>query len=152
MQIAVFEDDLTFATQLETLIRQYTHHPTSINTCVAGEIFNWIKKTVEPALYLLDIMSDGQTTGFQIAQHITEWQSCSLIVFITAYPEKIQFNSIYKTKAFSFIQKNAPMLEREIMETISLAEKAFLAKCLYIHLGKFEDLYIPHEKISLWKR
>jgi len=67
MQIAVFENDQTFAIQLETLIRQHTHHPTSINTCVAGEIFNWIKKTAEPTLYLLDIMSDGKMTGFQIA-------------------------------------------------------------------------------------
>jgi len=61
MKIAIFEDDHGFATRLETLIRHYTHHPTAINTGVAGEITNWINKTKEPVLYLLDIVACGVT-------------------------------------------------------------------------------------------
>ena len=152
MKIAIFEDDRSFASQLETLIRQYTHHPTAINTGVADEIINWIGKVTEPVLYLLDIVSCGKTTGFQIAQHIAERQSIggnvgSLIVFVTAYPQKILYNPAFKTRAFSVILKNALSLEVEIKETISLANQAMRSKCLYINIGKFETLYIPHEKI-----
>ena len=153
MKIAIFEDDRYFAAQLETLIRQYTHRPTAINTGVADEIINWIKKTAEPVLYLLDIMSCGKATGFQIARHISEHQSASggsigsLVVFITAYPQNILYNPDFKIRAFSIILKSAFSLEREIEETISLATKALRSKSLYIHIGKFESLYIPHEKI-----
>jgi len=147
MKIAIFEDDQPFATQLETLIRQYTHHPTAINTGVVDEILNWINKTTEPVLYLLDIMSCGKAMGFQIAQHIAEHQIGSLIVFITAYPKRILFNPFFKTKAFSIILKNAISLEGEVKETIDLAIQAMHSKCVYISIGKFETLYIPHEKI-----
>lgn len=150
MKIAVFEDDRTFADKLEILIRQFTHHPTTINTGVGTEIINWVTnkaRSAEPTLYLLDIVSNGKTTGFQIAKQIVELSNSSLIVFMTAYPQKIKYNATYKTKAFSVILKDAPSLEAEIKETIALAEQVFLSKCLYIHFGKSETLYIPYDKI-----
>ena len=151
MRIAIFEDDRPFAMQLESLIRQYTHHPTAINTGIADEFINWIMKTTEPVLYLLDIVSCGKAIGFQLAQQIVEQQekggNSSLIVFLTAYPQKILYNPIFKTKAFSIILKNEHSMDGEIKETIKLATQAILSKCLYINVGKFETLYIPHEKI-----
>jgi len=146
-KIAIFEDDHGFATRLETLIRHYTHHPTAINTGVAGEITSWINKTTEPVLYLLDIVACGVTIGFQLAQQIAEQQIGSLIVFITAYPKEILYNPIFKTKAFSIILKNTLSLEDEIRKTIDLASQALQSKCLYISIGRFETLYIPYEKI-----
>ena len=150
MKIAIFEDDPQFAARLETHIRKYTHHPTAINTAVAEEIINWITKTTEPVLYLLDIVACGYAIGFEIAKHIAEQQIGSLIVFITAYPQRLFYNPAYKSKAFSFILKNAldlDSLDSEIEETIELASKAMRSRCLYVHTGKFETLYIPHEKI-----
>ena len=124
-----------------------TNHPTAINTSTPNDIIRWIKKTAEPVLYLLDIVSDSKTTGFQIAQHIDKQQSGSLVIFITAYPQSIQTNPHYKTMAFRVIYKNTPTLEQEIITTITLAEQVFLDKCLYIHCGKYETLYIPYDKI-----
>jgi len=147
MRIAVFEDDPKFAAWLESIIRRHTHHPTAINTGTAGELIRWIKRAADPVLYLLDIESDGKTTGFQIARHITEQQSSSLVIFITAYPHKILSNPVFKTKAFSIILKSTPTLEQEIITTIALAKQVFQAKCLYVHMGKSETLYIPHEQI-----
>jgi len=147
MNIAIFEDDKDFSMQLETLIRQYTHYPTAINTDIAEEITSWINKTTEPVLYLLDIVAYGATVGFQIAQQIAEQQIGSLIVFITAYPKEIMYNPIFKTKAFNIILKNTASLEDEIKKTIDLASQALSSKCLHISIGKFETLYIPYEKI-----
>jgi len=147
MKIAIFEDDHCFATKLETLIRQHTHHPTVINTGVEKEITSWINKTKEPVLYLLDIVACGVTVGFQIAQQIAEQQIGSLIVFITTYPKEILYNPIFKTKAFSIILKNTLSLDDEIKKTIDIASQALHSKCLYIFTGKYETLYIPYEKI-----
>ena len=106
MRIAIFEDDRGFATWLENLIRQLTHHPTAINTGTVGDIIRWIKKTADPVLYLLDVVADGNTAGLRIAQSIDEQHNGSLIIFLTAYPHSIQYNPVYKTKAFSVIFKN----------------------------------------------
>ena len=147
MRIAILEDDREFAARLEHLIRQYTHHPTAINTGDDGELVRWIDKTNEPVLFLLDIMLDNKTLGFQIAQRIYNRHNGSLIVFITAYPKKIIFNAFYKIKAFTVILKNNPAVEDEIRKTISLAEQALRGKCLYIHVDKFQTLYIPYDSI-----
>jgi len=147
IRVAVFEDDRDFAAQLECLIRQYTHHPTAINTASIEELTRWIEKTDEPVLYFLDIVSDDKTLGFQIAQQICNQNNGSLIVFLTAYPKKIINNAFFKVKAFTVILKNNPALGDEIMETITLAEQVMQAKCLYIMVDKFQTLYIPYDKI-----
>ena len=147
MRIAVFEDDIKFALRLENLIRQSTHHPTVINTDSIEEIKRWVSKNFDPVFYLLDIVADDKTAGFQVAQHIVEHQKRSLITFITDYPNSIRYNPIYKTMAFSVILKSNPALESEITTTISLAKQEIIGKCIYIHVSKFECLYIPYSKI-----
>ena len=147
IRIAVFEDDRPYAAWLERIIRQHTHHPTAINTGAANEIISWIQQASGPILYLLDIVADGEAVGFEIARSITERQDSSLIVFITAHPQQIKYKPLFKTMAFSIILKNAPLLEQEIKETITLAAEALQTNCFYIHIGKHETLYIPHQKI-----
>ncbi len=65
MKTTIFEDDREFATSLEHLIRQYTHHPTGINTRDITEITGWINKTSEPVLYRLDIILNDKIAGVQ---------------------------------------------------------------------------------------
>jgi len=146
--IAVFEDDLDCAARLETIIRQCTHYPTAINTEDAREITDFADRTPGPALYLLDIIKEGCTAGFQIAEHITRLANGSLIVFLTAYPQRISGNAYFKTKAFSFIYKDNPSLEQELRDTIRLAEQAMTCRCILIHAGRYETLYVPYESIN----
>ena len=147
MKIAIFEDDREFANNLERLIRQYTHYPTVINTGDIEEMARWIEKTAEPVLYVLDIILGDKTAGFWIADLIEKKNSNSLIIFLTAYPQKINYNPYFKTKAFSVMYKDNPSLDIEIENTISLAEKALQDECLCIHVDKFQTLYIPYENI-----
>jgi len=142
--IAVFEDDLDCAARLEKIIRQCTHYPTAI----AWEVTNFADRTPDPALYLLDIVKEGYTAGFQIAEHITGLANGSLIVFMTVYPQRINGNAYFKTKAFSFIDKDNPSMEQELRDTIRLAEQALTCRCILIHAGRFETLYIPYESIN----
>lgn len=148
MIIAVFEDDLHYAARLETIIRQCTHYPTAINTVDARAITAFADRTPAPALYLLDIVKEECPAGFQIAEHITRLENGSLIVFMTAYPQRMNDNAYFKTKAFSFIYKGNPKLERELCDTIQLAEQALTCRCVLIHAGRFETLYVPYENIN----
>ena len=147
MKIAVLEDDLEFAQRLERLIRQFTHFPTDINTNSTDELARWIGQAMEPALYLLDIVLNDDTAGLQIAQQIFDQKRGGLIVFLTAYPHTIMSNPFFKTKAFNVILKNTGELEQEIKDTLCLAEQVLKEKCLYIHSGRFETLYILYDSI-----
>ena len=147
MKVVVFEDNKKFAANLERIIRQCTHHPTSINTDDIADVTCWVEKTTEPVLYFLDIVIGDETLGFSLAELISEQNNGSLIVFLTDYPQKINYNPYFKTKAFSVIYKNNPSLDNEIENTILLAQKVLQSKCLYIHVDKFQTLYIPYENI-----
>jgi DNA-binding LytR/AlgR family response regulator len=147
MNIAIYEDDREFAGRLEMLISQYTHFPTVSNTADAAELWEQTDKAAGPVLYFLDIVLADTTLGFEAARRIVERDNGSLIVFLTAYPQKILSNSFFKIKAFNVILKSSPALGDEIKETISLAEQVLQAKCLYIHEDKFQTLYIPYDSI-----
>jgi len=147
MKIAIFENDRQFAERLEAVVCHCTHHPAAINTGDADEIIGWFERTAEPVLFLLDIVAGGKTVGFQIARRIFERNNGSLVVFVTANPDRVLYRPTFKAKAFSIILKNPCSWEREIKETIALAKRELRAKSVYIHTGKFETLYIPHETI-----
>ena len=147
MNICVLEDDRDFALTLEKTIRQYTTFPTAINTASASELLEKASKLAEPALYFLDIILANKSTGFDVARHIAESSDSNLIVFMTAYPQRIVTNAFYKTKAFNVILKSNPSLYQEIEETITLAKQTLKGKCLFVHIDKFQTLYIPYDDI-----
>lgn len=147
MTIAIFEDNRAHAAKLEQIIRKHTQYPSAINTGEAQGMIAFAKRSPGAMLYLLDIVKEERTDGFRIAEEITALDDGSLIVFLTDYPEKIQYNAYFKTKAFTCIYKENPSLERELWETIRLAEQALSGKCLLIHAGRFETLYLPYEDI-----
>lgn len=147
MNIAVYEDDRELAGKLEKVIRQYTHFPTIINTADAGELLERTAKAAGPVLCFLDIVLDGETAGFNVAQRIAERNRNDLLVFMTAYPQKIIRNPFFKTKAFSVIFKSNPKLYTEVRETITLAEEVLQSRCLFVQVDKFQTLYIPYSSI-----
>lgn len=147
MQIAIFEDDREFAGTLESLIRQHTHYPTSINTADSDALWEKTSRAPGPVLYFLDIVSNGRTSGFDLAQRIAQLQQECLLVFLTAHPFKILGNPFYKTKAFSVILKSNPQLHEEIRATISLAEHALKKRCLFLHAGRYEEFGVPFSSI-----
>jgi len=147
MNIAIYEDNREFAERLERYICQYTHFPPAINTGRRDELEQYVTGTVQPTLYFLDIVLDGTDNGFAIAERIAERKRSDLIVFLTAYKDRIIGNPFHLTKAYSVIFKDSQTLTQEIAATIDLAKQSLADKCLLRVIGKSENLYIPFDSI-----
>lgn len=147
MNIAIYEDNREFAEQLERYICRYTHFSPVINTGRRDELERYIAGTVQPTLYFLDIVLDGEDNGLAIAELIAARKRSDLIVFLTAYKDRILGNPFYLTKAYSIIFKDSKTLTQEIAATIDLAKRSLVDKCLLRVIGKTENLYIPFDSI-----
>ena len=147
MNIVLFEDDREFARKLETIIKRHSRYIRLFSTNCKIELINRAVSINKPALYFIDIMHAEKPEGLSLAVQIMDLSPKSLIVFQTAYPQRILHNPVYKTKAFSFIYKTNCNLENEVKQTIDLAKEALEGKCLAVSLDSSENCYIPYDNI-----
>lgn len=147
MNIAIYEDDRDYAMLLERHISRHTHFPTSINTGSRLAIEKYIKEKKEATLFFLDIILQGEDSGFAVAEMIAEQKRGDLIVFMTSNTEKIIANPFHKTIAFNIIFKNSDSLMQEVADTITLARESLANTCLLHAVSKTENLYIPFDGI-----
>jgi len=146
--IIIFEDDPTFASYLQSIIKK------------SGEDFNiafitdnlealqrYIELLEKPSIFLLDIMFGNKSDGFKMADIINCNTDNATIVFITAYPEKILSNSFYKLKSLNVILKTSKSFELEIIQTLTEAVQRTSKNNLHIYSDKFTTILISIEGI-----
>ena len=147
MNIAIYEDDYSFAGQLELYISRYTHFPPALNTGRPDALERYLTATIQPTLFFLDIVLEGANLGLTAAARISERKLGDMIVFLTAYRDRIIGNPVYLTISFSVIFKDSLTLYQEVAATIDIARAALAGKCLLRSIGKYENLYIPFDSI-----
>lgn len=148
MDVIIFEDDPEFAKNLECIITDSFKSVEIIaNTDSMEEISDYISKMNSPALFFLDIVLGKKSLGLTAARRIMESKVGSLIVFITDYPNKILFHSIFKVNSYNIILKKSPCLEEEIKVTIESALKDVLIDQCFIYQDRFTMLSLDREGI-----
>lgn len=148
--IAIYEDNLPFARWMEKEIRYQLNSPSSINTNDKAEIQHYIRQSNVPTLYLLDIVDeshDHRATGIDLAREVIEHDRDDLIVFVTAYVDRILTNTALKGDIFNFIPKRKDTLRQELSQVLTLAGERFSRTCLLIS-DKLNDVQIPYKEIN----
>lgn len=147
MNIVIFEDDEVFAYRLEQSIRAHTHNPSALNTADAAKILQYIRTKSDATLFFLDILAKGEPVGFGLADAVANaGRECWLVVYITAFPDRLWGNHLYLTGAFTQIDKHSPRLEAEVRDTIDLAQARMDKRCLTIS-NQGERHRIPFDEI-----
>ena len=154
MEIVIFENDPAFRRYLEAFVRQYTHHPSILQAGNMEEIETYIAKRPKPTLFFLDIVfenDEDKTHGFTIAKKIKEQRPEDLLVFVTAYRNRIEGNTFYQVSAFNTIYKPTNVrdwskINQQLAATIDLARNYFDRQCLVLS-DRENKIYIPKQSI-----
>jgi len=148
MDVIIFEDDLMFARNLEGLIiNSFKTVEVTANTNSPEEIESYIEKMNTPAMFFLDIVIEGTSAGLNAAQRIMESKMKSLIVFITDYPDKVLFHSVYKVQSYNIILKNSSCFEDEVKVTIESALRDIFINGCFVYQDRFTRFSIDREGI-----
>ena len=120
MNIAVCDDDLGFATQMEEWIadclgkEQADHSDVYLS---GEELLQVIEKENKPyQLYLLDIEMGG-ITGMELAYEIRKRDATALIIFLTSHAEKMP--EAFEVNAFHYLVK--PVAEEKCRQVLRRA-------------------------------
>ena len=150
VDIAIFENDLPFARWMEKEIRSNLNIPSAVNTNNPAVMQHYIHHSNTPTLFLLDIVDenhDHRAIGIDLAHEVIERGHDDLIVFVTAYIDRIMTNTAIKGEIFNFIPKRKDTLRQELSQVLALAGERFNRTCLLIS-DKLNDLQIPYREIN----
>lgn len=154
MNVVIFEHEALFQRYLEAFVQQYLHEATALSTGRIDEIERYIAENYAPTLFFLDIVFESerdQTQGFTVARRIKEQRPDDLIVFVTAYRNRIEGNTFYQVSAFNTIYKphnptDFDKISNQLAATVELAKDYFDKECLVI-TGRENELFIPLRSI-----
>lgn len=111
-----------------------------IETTSKIEVVNYLMFHNCPSLFILDIIAEQKTVGFELCESILSANKRNLVLFITNYPECILYNTDYKLDSVCFILKNNKRLNLEI--------KAALERCIaYLDDTNYYSIYTKTEGI-----
>ena len=128
MRIAICDDNVTFASQVETVILSYNPLDAETEVFASGqELLTHIEQGYTAQIYFLDIEMPG-IDGIETAQTIRQKDTDALIVYMTQHQEYVY--SVFETLPFRFLRK--PF-------TDELVKKTFM-ECLQ-HLDITEKYY-----------
>jgi len=148
MDVIILEDDLDFAWNLENMIISiFKSVDIVISTDNFEEITGYLSRMNSPALFFLDIVIGQESIGLNIARLIMENKMSSKIVFITDYPDKVLFRSVYKVHSYNIILKKSPCFEEEVKVTIESALRDIFIDGCFVYQDRFTRFSIDREGI-----
>lgn len=119
MSIFILEDDVVQAQSLQTQLasicqQQHIAYDNIVVTSKADEILTHIPHCSYTPIYFLDIEIKQDTRkGLDVAREIRKRDSQGIIVFITTHAELAPISYQYMVSALTFIDKNAPLEQRQ---------------------------------------
>lgn len=119
MSIFILEDDVVQAQSLQTQLasicqQQHIAYDNIVATSKADEILTHIPHCSYTPIYFLDIEIKQDTRkGLDVAREIRKRDSQGIIVFITTHAELAPISYQYMVSALTFIDKNAPLEQRQ---------------------------------------
>lgn len=154
MNVIIFEHDAASCRYLESFISRHLHKPPALVTGNLNELHRYIHNDSNASLFFLDIVfedENDQMQGFTVAKLIKENRPDDLLVFVTAYRNRIEGNTFFQVSAFNTVYKPArledwPKITGQLAATIDLAKDYFDRECL-VFTGRDQDLYIPMRSI-----
>lgn len=154
MNIVIFEHDPAFRQYLETFICQQFHEPPTFCTGSLTDVSRYVMQNRQPTLFFLDIVFENEqdrTHGFTVAKLIKEQRLDDLLVFVTAYRNRIEGNTFFQVSAFNTIykpvrQNDWSKINGQLGATIDLAKDYFDKQCLVLN-DRDDDLFIRMRNI-----
>lgn len=122
LNILIVEDDLSFALELEILVKK-------IGYAVVGRVDNSAEAleliyTENPDLILMDVDIKGKMTGIDIGQKITHLDIP--ILFLTSFGDEVHYQEAEKSKMIGYLVK--PINKFSLKSAINLAVNNILSK------------------------
>ena len=139
MRIVVYDDDKNFLEFIkDTVAKINTKHGNIFGTPVyfteKKEVMEYVTANKDQsAVFLLDIMADNVSAGYEIAEHIKDTEPCNLVVYISDFIDDYALNMEQKIISFAFIRKGSPHFFDELSKALlsahsQLAGQIFLAE------------------------
>ena len=159
MNIAVYDDDVDFIDKMKNALAEINNRQNGVFSTLM--FFNSMEDILiyaesqknNPMVFLLDIMTGNEQTGYIIAERIKEFNKESLIIYITNFKEYILDNMFQRIFSFFYIFKDSARFNYELENVLQyasavLANQYFLCNNdVEIFLLKLEDIYF-FEKIK----
>ena len=158
MEIVVYDDDAQFVALIEAAIEDLNKKYDGVfglPKCFGDmkDVLEYAEANVDkPIVFLLDIVTDGVQTGFDIAKRIKQFSPDNLIIYITDFKEKILSNMVHKMLSFGFILKESERFYDELEEGLSNARDLFMGQ-YFVNDGyksmvrlRFRDIYYFEKK------
>ena len=153
MDIVVFDDELEFIEHMKNALAEIcTKHNGAFGSPV---FFNNMEEILlyaeahrsKPIVFLLDIMTGNEQTGYKIAKRMKELNPDNLIIYITYFKEKILSNVYERIYSFLYIYKDSDNFNDELEQGLihardALTNQYFIIKSYTSILKiKYENIY-----------
>ncbi len=104
---------------------------------------NYLIQNHEPTIFLIAVVIYGHMEGIALAKAIHDANCDYKIVFMTAFPQHIQFCTEAKLIASNIILKSKKYFKTELFQTLKILHKQCAAQSFYCHniLGHHHILY-----------
>ena len=157
MKIVIYDDDLRFLNLLQNTIDIINNKRGYIFDALVyfsekNDVIDYIEKNKEyQTVFLLDIMADDLTVGYELAEYIKEVAPNNPIIFISDYMEDFMTNVSQKINSFTFIEKASANLFIELEEVL-LTAHAQIARKIFVGEEKNNIKPIKYEDILYFEK
>ena len=124
MNIAIFGDDKSDLERIENaIIESKIIVNIVLKTDNSNEIINYLLFNDSPLLFILDIVAEEKTIGFELCNKILSNNERNSILFITNNPQHIIYNIDYKLASICFILKDSKNFKLEVKRVLENCSK-----------------------------
>jgi len=156
MDVIVYDDDLAFTEFMRNTLNELSEkHNGVFNAPIffsnMNEIMAHIDASENSSLYLLDIMTGEEQTGFEIGNHIKNMNDDNLIIYVTDFKDEILVNMKQKLKSIGFILKDSKHFLEELEESVLTAHDLLLGKC-FVHKSSRKVINVRYSDIYYFEK
>jgi len=157
MRVVVYDDNIEFLDFMKNLLDKINKKRgnifgTPVYFSEKNEVIEYVEKNKEYlTVFLLDIMADDVTVGYEITNYIKSIEPRNPVVYISDCVEKYIYNVSQKIISFTFIAKDSEEIYDELEEAL-LTAYSHLAQKVFISEDKKHLISIMYEDILYFEK